>query len=234
MRILGVIPARGGSKRFPRKNIVPFLGRPAIVATIDAARESGVFTRWVVSTEDEEIRAVARAAGAETDRRPSRLSTDAATIAEVALELLEREEAAGTSYDAICVLYATAVLRDAADIRATCALLSPGTCDFSQAVCRYEHYAHQALQLQAGAFLFPMWPEVADLRSSELPTLVCGNGSTYAATVPAFRAARTFLGPRMRGYEMPRWKSVDLDYPDDLALAEFYATRMSLKNSSAA
>lgn len=227
MRYLGIIPARGGSKRFPRKNIVPFQGKPAIVATIDAARDSGVFDRWVVSTEDAEVAAIAVDAGAVVEPRAEELATDAATLAEVTLDLLQREEQQGRAYDAVCVLYATAVLRDAGDVRATCALIAPGECDFAQAVCRYERYAHQAMKVQPNSFLEPMWPEVADLRSSVLPTLVCGNGSTYAASVPAFRATKSFLGPKLRGFEMPLWKSVDLDYPEDLALAEFYATRFA-------
>lgn len=226
MNVLGIIPARGGSKRFPRKNIVPFLGRPAIAATIDAARESGVFSRWVVSTEDTEIAEIAAEFGAEVDSRPASLATDQARLSDVCLDLLDREARDGRRYDALCVLYAPAVLRDATDIRATCGLLAPGICNFAQAVCRYDHYAHQALKLAPDGAVEPMWPDVADCCAKELPTLVCGNGSTYAALVPAFRAARgSFVGPLMKAYEMPPWKSVDIDYPDDLLLAEFYATR---------
>lgn len=226
LRFLGVIPARGGSKRFPRKNIMPFRGRPAIESTIAAARDSGIFTRWVVSTEDPEIGAIASRAGAVVDQRPEVLATDTATLADVCLDLLDREEKAGRSYDAICVMYAPAVLRDANDIRETCMLLEPGRCNFSQAVTRYDHYAHQALKLLPARAIEPMWPELADMNATDLPPLVCGNGSTYAALVPAFRAARgSFVGPLMRGYEMPRWKSVDVDYPEDLALAEFFASR---------
>ena len=231
MRWLGVIPARGGSKRFPRKNIAPFRGRPAIVSTIEAARDSDVFDRWVVSTEDPEIAAIAREAGAEVDLRSASLASDAATIVEVCNDLLDRERNAGRDFDAICVLYATAVLRDANDVRATCALLEPGECHFALSVCRYERYAHQALKMRADGGLEPMWPELVDLRSTALPTLVAGNASTYAALVPAFRAAGTFLGSPMRGHEMPLWKSVDLDYPDDLALAEFYAERFAALQS---
>ncbi len=226
MNILGVIPARGGSKRFPRKNIAPFRGRPAIVSTIDAARDSGCFARCVVSTEDAEIAAIADEVGGEVDIRPAALATDEARLSDVCLDLLDREAAAGRRYDALCVLYAPAVLRDADDIRATCDLLEPGACNFSQAVCRYDHYAHQALKLGAGGRIEPMWPDVADCCAKELPTLVCGNGSTYAALVPAFRAVGgSFVGPLMKAYEMPRWKSVDIDYPDDLVLAEFFASR---------
>jgi len=226
MRILGIIPARGGSKRFPRKNIAPFRGRPAILATVDAARESGVFARCVVSTEDDEIAAITIEASGEVERRSAALATDSATVADVSLDLLDREARAGRHYDAICALYAPAVLRDAEDIRATCALLSPGECDFAQAICRYDHYAHQAMKFLDAGYLEPMWPELADLCAKALPTLVCGNGSTYAALVPAFRAAGgSFVGSRMRGHEMPRWKSVDIDYPEDLELAEFFAAK---------
>jgi len=226
MKTLGIIPARGGSKRFPRKNIAPFLGRPAIAATIEAARDSGCFERCVVSTEDAEIAAIAAEFGGDVDARPAEFATDEARLSDVCLDLLDREFARGRRYDAICVLYAPAVLRDAGDIRATCDLLEPGVCNFSQAVCRYDHYAHQALKLGAGGRIEPMWPDLADCCAKELPPLVCGNGSTYAALVPAFRASGgSFVGPLMKAHEMPRWKSVDIDYPDDLVLAEFFASR---------
>ena len=96
-RRLAIIPARGGSKRLPRKNILPFLGRPIIAHTIEAATESGCFTRILVSTEDAEIADAARAAGAEIHQRDPSLATDAATLTDVCLDILASEERAGTN-----------------------------------------------------------------------------------------------------------------------------------------
>ena len=93
MRRLALIPARGGSKRLPRKNVLPFRGRPMIGHSIRAARRSDLFDRIVVSTEDDEIAAVARAEGAEVAMRASALAADEARILDVALDFLDREAA---------------------------------------------------------------------------------------------------------------------------------------------
>lgn len=216
---LAIIPARGGSRRLPRKNVLPFNGMPIIAYTIGAALETGLFARVVVSTEDAEIADVAGRYGAEVDARPMRLAADAATIVEVCEELLGREAQAGREYDSLCCLYATAPLRNAEDIAGTVTLLDPQACDFSIAVTRYLHYPHQALRKVGGEFLTPMWPELADVRASALGQLVAGNGSTYCARVTEFLRLRSFQGPRLRGYEMPLSRSVDIDTEEDFQIA---------------
>jgi pseudaminic acid cytidylyltransferase len=220
---VAIIPARGGSKRLPRKNVIDFLGRPIIAYTIEAAIESGCFSRVVVSTEEEEIAAAAERFGAIVDHRRPELATDAAGVVAVCIDFLEREARAGRRWQAMCCLYATAPLRVAADIRATMALLSPEQCDFAMAVTAFDHQPHQALQFAADGRLTPMWPQLVERRASDLPTLRVGNGSTYAVSVPKFMSRRSFYGPAMRGYEMPRDRSVDIDTADDLALALHFA-----------
>jgi CMP-N-acetylneuraminic acid synthetase len=150
---VAIIPARGGSKRLPRKNIVDFLGRPIIAYTIDAARDSGCFERIVVSTEDDEIVAIAERAGAMVDRRAPELATDGVGLVDVCLDFLDREAGVGRNWDVMACLYATAPLRNAKDIRATMALLEPGRCAFSMAVTSYERYPHQALKFCPGGYL---------------------------------------------------------------------------------
>lgn len=230
-RRLAIIPARGGSRRLPRKNVLPFNGIPIIAHTIGAALETDLFARIVVSTEDSEIADVARRYGAEVDARPKRLATDAATIIEVCEELLGREAQAGRDYDILCCLYATAPLRNAEDIVRTVTLLDAEACDFSMAVTRYLHYPHQALRKMDGAFLTPMWPELADIRADALGQLVAGNGSTYCARVTEFLRLRSFYGPRLRGHEMPLSRSVDIDTEEDfqmaLALSQYVLGRVS-------
>lgn len=227
MNAVALIPARGGSKRLPRKNVIDFLGRPIIAYTIEAAQESGCFERVVVSTEDEEIAAVARQAGAMVDRRPKHLATDAAIVVDVCLDFLDRERQSKRDWPALCCLYATAPLRNAADIRATMRLLEPGQCDFAMAVTVFDLQPHIALKSAPDGTLTPMWPELLTLRASDLPALRVGNGSTYGVNVEAFRRARSFYGPRMRGYEMPRGRSVDIDTAYDLELALWAARRQA-------
>lgn len=216
---IAVIPARGGSKRFPRKNAAAFFGLPIVAHTIKAALGSGCFVRTVVSTDDGEIAAIARAHGAETDDRPAHLATDTAGVVDVCLDLLARERAAGRSYTTLCALYATSPLRGADDIRATMALLEPGKCDFAIAVTDYDLPPYRALRENADGTLEPMWPEFAFRKSQEMPVLRVNNGSTYAVGVNAFERAKVFTGPGCRGHLMPRGRSTDIDFPEDLDAA---------------
>src|SRR5688572_1566128 len=103
-----IIPARGGSKRLPRKNVADFLGRPILAYSIDAALQSRVFSRVVVSTEDEEIAETARRAGAETHERRPDLAGDTASLVDVCTEFLNEEEEAGRAWEFFGCLLATA------------------------------------------------------------------------------------------------------------------------------
>jgi pseudaminic acid cytidylyltransferase len=225
-RRLAIIPARGGSKRLPRKNILPFLGRPIIAHTIDAAASSGCFARVVVSTEDAEIAEAARAAGADIHRRDPALATDAATLTEVCLDILASEERDGRTYDTFACLYATAPLRRADDIAAVVALAEQPDTDFALAVTAYALPPHQALRLGEDGGLAPMWPDLVNLRADKIGRLVVDNGSTNVAKVAAFRQHRTFYGPRLAGHLMPRERSVDIDEQSDYDLACWYSTRL--------
>jgi CMP-N-acetylneuraminic acid synthetase len=225
MKRLAIIPARGGSKRLPRKNVLPFRGRPMIAHTIEAALASRCFERVLVSTEDDEIAGAAREAGAEVHERAAELASDAAGVTEVCLDVLVAEERAGRAYEAFACLYATAPLRRADDIVAVTALVDSG-CDFAMAVTTYAVAPHQALRVAEDGTLSAMWPELVERRASEIGTLVVDNGSTYAARVAAFRRHRSFYGPRLRGHLMPRERSVDIDERQDYELACLYAERL--------
>jgi pseudaminic acid cytidylyltransferase len=223
---LAVIPARGGSKRLPRKNVADFFGHPVVSYTIRAALEAGCFGRVVLSTEDAEIANIGRRYGAEVDARPTTLASDFATVADVCLELLQRESEAGREYVSLCALYATAPLRGAEDIRATMALLDPDLCDFAFAVTTYDLPPYRALRKNADDTLTPMWPELASINSRDMPALYVNNGSTFAVSVSAFRKHRDFIGPGAKGYFMPRARSTDMDVPDDLEEARRKAERL--------
>jgi pseudaminic acid cytidylyltransferase len=225
---VAIIPARGGSKRLPRKNIIDFFGRPIIAYTIDAALESGCFERVVVSTEDSEIAKVAEDCGVAVDQRAPRLASDAVGLVDVCLDFLDREAAAGRVWSVMACLYATAPLRTASDIRSTVALVESGKCGFAMAVTSYDRYPHQALKLGMDASLTPMWPELVTRRGSDLPPLRAGNGSTYVVDVAEFRHLRTFYGPQLRGYDMPRERSIDIDTRADLDFAIWTAQTSGL------
>lgn len=226
MKAVALIPARGGSKRLPRKNIVEFHGQPIIAYSITAALESDCFESVVVSTEDEEIAEVATKWGAAVDLRDPSLATDEARVKDVCMAFLDKECAAGREYEILSVLYATSPLRTADDVQAVVKLIEPGRCQYGLATTRFSLPPHQALKRAEDGTLEPMWPDVLNRRSSDMPALEVDNGSTYAVYVPAFRETVNFYGPRgeMRGYLMPAERSVDIDTPKDLELAEYYFT----------
>ena len=234
MNTIAIIPARGGSKRLPRKNIIDFLGRPIIAFTIDAAKASGCFQRIVVSTEDDEIAAVAARWGAEVDKRSPDLATDQARVTQVCTALLDKEALAGRSWERMACLYATAPLRSAEDIRATVGLLEDGICDFAMGVTRYDLQPHLALKFGADGSLDPMWPELTNKRADDLPPLRVSNGSVYAVKVEAFRRNPSFYGPGLKGHDMPRQRSIDIDTSEDLALTLWTAQRMGFAAGSGA
>jgi CMP-N-acetylneuraminic acid synthetase len=226
MRNIAIIPARGGSKRLPRKNILPFLGKPILFWSVEAAIESGLFERVVVSTEDDEIAEASRARGFDVLIRPEALATDASTCAEVCLHVLDHFESVGERFDVLCCLYATAPLRTARDIASTLSLLGDdenNLADFAFAMVEYSHSPYQALIPDADGFFIQAWPLVASAKSQALPAPFIGNGSTYAARVPQFRRYRDFCGPRLRGYFMPHMRSIDIDTAEDYEFALFAA-----------
>ncbi|HYC48263.1 MAG TPA: acylneuraminate cytidylyltransferase family protein [Burkholderiales bacterium] len=227
MKRVCVIPARGGSKRLPRKNVADFLGRPIIAHTIDAARTCGLFDRVVVSTDDDEIARVARECGVESHTRGPELASDTARLVAVCLSFLDDEAQAGRHWDVFACLLATAPMRAARDVHATMGLIDTGVCDFAMAVTNYPLPPLQALRKHEGGFLRPMWPDLINLRSQDAPVLFVDNGSTYVASVAAFRRERTFYGSTLRGHVMPRSRSIDIDEPFDLDLARMLAQRSS-------
>jgi len=223
---LALIPARGGSKRLPGKNIADFLGRPIIAHTIDAARESGLFDKVLVSTDDKDIAAIASGLGADIHHRSESLATDTATTGEVVLDVIEYERSLGNEYGILCLLYATAPLRTAEDIRGVVGLVEPGKHDFAMAVTEYWLPPHQALVPDQDGVLGPMWPEIINRKSQEFAALRVDNGSTYAVSVPAFLEQRTFYGTGLRGHDMPRLRSIDIDVQEDLDLARLVAENL--------
>ena len=223
MQRVALIPARGGSKRLPRKNILPFLGKPIIAWTIEEARKSALFDTVVVSTDDQEIKKVALTYGAEVALRDEHLATDQASVTNVCLDYLENQLANGIEWKQMVVLYATAPLRTSEDIQNTLRLLENKICDFALAATEYALPPHQALKLTSEYNVTPMWPDIVSKKTSEIGQLVVDNGSTYAVNVPAFIKQKTFFGSSLRVNLMPRERSQDIDEDIDFKIAEFFA-----------
>lgn len=212
-RVLGVIPARGGSKGLVGKNIRLANGRPLLAWTIEAARASKCLDRVVLSSDDEAIMSVARSLGCDVPfRRPDELATDTASSIDVVLHALD----VVPGYDTVVLLQPTSPLRTAADIDAACELYArpPGVSCVSVSPAEQSPYlmyrVADDLSMQP---LLPL-PSTAT-RRQDLPDAFALNGAIYIADVSFLRVARTFLTTQAVAYVMPRERSIDIDTASD-------------------
>lgn len=216
--MIAVIPARGGSKRIPRKNIMSFFGHPMIAYTIAAARNSGLFRHVVVSTENHEIAAVARAYGAEVAKRPPELASDSAGLVEVAVHALS--EFGARDGEAFCQLMPNCPLRRASDIHAHWEAFADGQRKFQISAVPFRVVYPQWSLAIAGDGT-GSWYYGENLGpSQELPILVCPTGAMWWARWADFLAQRRFYGRPFHVQVMDANRGIDIDTPEDLELAE--------------
>ena len=226
-RVLGVIPARGGSKRVSRKNLRPLAGRPLLVWTIDAARASEVVDRFVVSSEDVEILDLARSLGAETVERPAALASDEAASVDVVIDALDQ---VADEVEWVLLLQPTSPFRTGEDIdRCVRAAYSAGA-SAAIAVTEPERSPYLSFTLDDAGYLKALFPvDFSHARSQDLPRCYAVNGAVYAATTEWLRTKRTFIHDRALAYVMPRDRSADIDTEEDFASAELsWARRESI------
>lgn len=216
---LCLIPARGGSKRFPHKNRALLLGQPLISYAIGAAASAGVFDEVWVSTDDAAIADIARGARVQVHDRPAALAADDARIIDVVLDFLSWREAQGRLPQKLCTLLPTAALVRPEDLRGASALLAARNADFVMAVTTYLDNPFLALEEHDG-FLRLFFGTKYLKRSQLLPEVTVDSGYFYLASVSALRKEQTFYGQRLVGYPIPRERSVDIDEPAHLKIAE--------------
>jgi N-acylneuraminate cytidylyltransferase len=220
--LVAIILARGGSQRVPRKNVRPFCGRPMIAWPIAAARASGVFDAVLVSTEDEEIAAVAMAHGAEAPfRRPLELADDrAGTLAVMAHAVRWVEEHRGP-VDLACCIYGTAAFLRPEFLQEGLALLrARPDADFTFSVTSYGHPIFRAFQLAEDGRVAMFWPEHERSRSQDLPAAWHDAGQFYWGRPAAFKERTGIFSARAYGVAIPRHLVQDIDTPEDWELAE--------------
>ena len=225
---VAIIPARGGSKRIPRKNAKSFAGKPMIAWSIETALKSALFDRVIVSTDDAELAELAVAAGAEVPfTRPAHLADDFATTIEVIAHAAEWCVANGLDADAFCCVYATTPLLLASDLAAAAALLTP-ECDFVFAAARYANPVQRGFLREADGGVAMLFPDHAATRSQDLPLVYFDAGQFYWGQRAAWIERRAIFGPSSRFVEMPADRAIDIDTPDDWVEAERNFARMTL------
>ncbi|MBI4184079.1 MAG: acylneuraminate cytidylyltransferase family protein [Proteobacteria bacterium] len=217
--VLAVIPARGGSKGFPGKNLAPLAGKPLIAWSIDAARASRHVDRLILSSDDEAIIRAAREWGAEAPFvRPAELASDEAKVEDALLHALD---ALDRSYDYLVLLQPTSPLRTPADIDACLALCEGTGAPAAVSVVAAPKSPYWMFRLENDSRMQPLFPwEAVYHRRQGLPPAYALNGAVYAARVEWFRVRRTFFSPETRAQVMPAERSLDIDTPTDLVLAE--------------
>lgn len=220
-KVLAIIPARGGSKRYPRKNLALLSGKPLLAHAIMAARDSGVFSTVLVSSEDEEILQTAAEYGAVARRRPDSLATDTAPVKQVCLHTLKELEAEGDFYPEFGILLTTNPLRNAQDVRAAYDVFKQSGKNSLMSLVPYAHPPQRAVNVDGGGYVKPYWGHQYMTQTQRLEPLYRHDGSIYFAKSSAYYDLPEQYSDSLAAYFQPEERSVDIDNPLDLKWAQF-------------
>lgn len=222
MTRVAIIPARGGSKRIPRKNIKIFCGKPMIAWSIEAAKDSGCFDKIIVSTDDTEIAETARQCGAQVPfMRPAELSDDyAGTIPVIrhAVQWLQEHE---VSVDYACCIYATAPFVSAEDLQRGWQLLKGSAHDYAFSVTSYAFPIQRAIRITKQGSVAMFNPEHFMTRSQDLDEAWHDAGQFYWGTAAAWLAEKPLFASGSVPVKLPRHRVQDIDTPEDWTRAEW-------------
>jgi N-acylneuraminate cytidylyltransferase len=218
---LAIIPARGGSKRIPRKNIKLFCGKPMIAWSIEAALASGCFDRVLVSTDDEQIASIAREYGAEVPfMRPAHLSDDHAGTIAVIQHAIEQVLPGDNRADQVCCIYATAPFISAVDLREGLAVLNATGADYAFSVTTYAFPVQRALRVSEQGRVSMLNPALFSTRSQDLEEVWHDAGQFYWGRAQAWAAGKTLFTPDAAAVVLPRHRVQDIDTMEDWVRAE--------------
>lgn len=221
MTAIAIITARGGSKRIPRKNIRPFLGKPILAYGIDAARQSGLFDEVMVSTDDDEIADIARQYGASVPfRRHATTADDYATTADVLTEVLGQYEELGQSFELACCLYPTAPFVTPDVLKRAVDLLVDRQFDTVYPVQRFSFAVQRAITIRDNRVAW-LNPEYALTRSQDLEPAYHDAGQFYLFRPDVFRKTGKLITDNAGGLVIPELHAHDIDTEDDWQIAEF-------------
>jgi len=220
MHNLAIIPARGGSKRIPGKNIKFFLGKPIIAYSIEAALKTGLFDEIMVSTEDKNIANIAKTYGASIPfyRSPDN-ADDYATLSDVLIEVVNNYNKLGLNFDNICCILPTAPLISVNQIREAYKKLYSEQVDSICAIVKFSYPIFRSLEF-SGQRLKMIWPEYLRTRSQDLKTIYHDAGSFYWIKSSALLKEKTLYCKEGSGYELTELQVQDIDSEIDWQLAE--------------
>ena len=229
MNAFAIIPARGGSKRIPRKNIRDFCGKPMIAWSIEAAKASGCFDRVVVSTDDEEIAQVAQEWGAEVPfMRPAELANDYAATRPVVNHAIGEITRLFGAPDAVCCLYPTAPFVTIEDLRRGLEMLEEGKADFVFTAATFAYPIQRAFRRTEKGSLERIYPEHRNTRSQDLEETFHDAGQFYWGRTDAFLAEIDTVSEKSRVLLLPRYRVHDIDTEEDWQRAELIFQALKL------
>ncbi|MGE0887137.1 MAG: acylneuraminate cytidylyltransferase family protein [Blastocatellales bacterium] len=232
MRVLGLIPARGGSKGVPRKNIKPLAGKPLLAYTVEAALAAKLLARVILSTDDQEIAEVGKMFGAEVPfLRPADLAKDQTPTLPVVQHALKYVEENGDWFDAVCLLQPTNPLRQAADIDACIKLMEQCGADSVVSVLPVpaEYNPHWVYFRDTDGSLRLSTGESSPIpRRQELPPAFHREGSIYVSRCDVVIKENSLYGAHVVGYEVDSARSVNIDTPEDWEYATELISRYGL------
>ena len=218
---IGIIPARGGSKRIPRKNAKPFAGKPIMAWVIEAALDSALFDRLVVSTDDEDIAEVAVEYGAEVPFiRPAELSDDHTGIIEVVQHAIAWLTDKDVDVEHVCCMLATAPFLQAGTLKEGLARLVESNASYAFSVTTYPFPIQRAVRITATGRVEAIWPENIPKRSQDLEEAFHDAGQFYWGTRRAFERGEPIFSDNSIPIRLPRYRVQDIDSPEDWKLAE--------------
>ena len=221
MNMVAIIPARGGSKRIPAKNIKIFAGKPIIAYSIAAATQSGLFSRVIVSTDSQDIAGISEEFGAEVPFiRPAELSDDFTETSAVILHTLNWLEETDALPDYFCCLYATAPFIQVKNIKEGFDRLRQENAISAFSVTSFPYPIFRALKTNDNGCLKMFWPEHKTTRSNDLPEAYHDAGQFYWAHTQHFRKEKTFFSSKAVAVVLPRHLVQDIDTPEDWEVAE--------------
>lgn len=220
MKSIAIITARGGSKRIPRKNIKPFLGKPIIEYSIEAAIQSGIFDEVMVSTDDKEIAEVAKKAGAKVPfLRSAETSNDYAKTADVIEEVIMQYRKLGQEFDEICCIYPTAPFITPKTLRQAMETLETTGADSVLPVVRFS-FPPQRCVVMDGEFLTPKWPECMPMRSQDLEPMYHDCGQFYCMNTKRFLEEKNVIMQKTAPFIQAEERVQDIDTEEDWKIAE--------------
>ena len=216
-RVLSIIPARGGSKGLPRKNVVDLAGKPLIAWTIEASLKSKYISKTVVSSDNKEILDISVEYGAEIIKRPDNLASDTATSESVVKHAIDCLESTGEVFDIVVLLQPTSPLRTSIDIDNAFDIMFYSDATAIISVCEFDNKALKTFIKDEDGFLqgvsnnkYPF------MRRQDLPSVYTPNGAIYIINTKIYLENQSLLTATTKEYLMPEFRSVDIDTIKDL------------------